>query len=50
LFLHAWTCERRRCPTGTDLVEKRPRLGSRRPMYAAELAWPGGLPTVVAWR
>jgi arabinan endo-1,5-alpha-L-arabinosidase len=50
LFLHAWTCARRQCPPGVDLVKKRPRLGSQRPMYAAELAWPGGVPTVVAWR
>jgi arabinan endo-1,5-alpha-L-arabinosidase len=50
LFLHAWTCERRQCPAGVDLVKKRSRLGSRRPMYAAELAWPGGVPTVSGWR
>lgn len=50
LFLHAWTCERRPCPSGVDLVKKRPRLGSRRPMYAADLAWPGGIPTVATWR
>lgn len=50
LFLHAWTCERRQCPSGVDLVKKRPRLGSRRPMYAAELAWPGGVPVVSRWR
>ncbi|KRE98807.1 hypothetical protein ASG88_17370 [Nocardioides sp. Soil777] len=50
LFLHAWTCERRQCPAGVDLVKKRSKLGSRRPMYAAELAWPGGVPTVSTWR
>lgn len=50
LFLHAWTCRARACPTGTDLVKKRRRLGSTRPMFAVDIDWRGGVPTLGRWR
>ncbi len=50
LFLHAWTCRGAQCPTGVDLVKKRRRLGSQRPMYALDLAWESGEPVIGRFR
>lgn len=50
VFLHAWTCARRACPAKVDLAKGRRRLGSMRPMYAADLAWRDGVPMVTNWQ
>jgi len=50
VYLHAWTCRVRRCPPRTDLAKARARLGSTRPMFAAELDWEGTVPRIERWR
>ncbi len=50
MFLHAWTCRGGLCPAGVDLVKKKRRFGSQRPLYAVDLAWDAGVPVVGRFR
>lgn len=50
LFLHGWTCHRTDLPCrGRAKWDHRRRARGVRALYAAELAWPGGVPEVTGW-